>query len=231
MTKENLLFTVIGLLLGGMIGFFFANSINYGSVIGQPPVAGATAPGGGLPSGHPSVPDSGSGSTMEIQAAIDRARENPKDVQAQLKAAELYYQIQRFEGAIEFLKKANELEPENYEVIVNLGNAYFDAGKYEDAEKWYTNALAKKPDNSDVRTDLGLSFIFREKPNYDRAVTEFKRVLDADPAHVQALQNLTVAYTKKSDRVNASETIARLEKVDPTNTALTKLREEIEKLK
>ncbi|MEO8043149.1 MAG: tetratricopeptide repeat protein, partial [Acidobacteriota bacterium] len=132
--------------------------------------------------------------------------------------------------AIDFLKRANELQPDNYEVVVNLGNSYFDAGRYEDAEQTYSKALTKKPDDLNVRTDLGVTFLFRDSPNYDRAIQEFKRVLDSDPNQVQALQNLTVAYTKKSDKASASGTLARLEQVDAGNTAITKLREEIQKV-
>ena len=77
---------------------------------------------------------------------------------------------------------------------------------------------------------MGLTFVFRDNPDYDRAIKEFNQVLDADPAHVQALQNLTVAYTKKSDKANANATVARLEKVDAGNDALTKLKEEIQKI-
>ncbi len=228
MTKENILFTIIGVLIGLIGGFFITNSMNQ-----APRVAGSPnfpQQSDMLPAGHPAVPG-GSGSTAEIQAAIDRAKQNPEDFEAQLRAAELYYQIQRFEGAIEYLKKANALQPDNYEVIVNLGNANFDGGSYAEAEKWYVTALAKKPENNDVRADLGLTFIFREKPDYDKAITEFKNVLEKDPTHVQALQNLTVAYTKKSDAENATATLARLEQFDPTNAALAKLREDVAKLK
>lgn len=228
MTKENLLFAIIGVLAGFMMGFFFANSVNQSSM---PPVQAGMPQSAALPSGHPAVPGgSGGGAIPEVQAAIDKAKQNPTDFDAQMKAAELYYQIQRFDGAAEFLKKANELQPENYDVIINLGNAYFDAARYEDAEKTYAMALVKKPDDLNVRTDLGLTFIFRDPPNYDRGVQEFKRVLDADANHVQALQNLTVAYTKKSDKANASATLARLEQADAGNEAIPKLREEIEKI-
>ena len=229
MTKENILFTVVGLLLGFMVGFFFANSVNQSAV--APVATGAQPSTAGLPPGHPTVPGSGGGGSIpEVQAAIDKAKQNPNDFDSQVKAAELYYQIQRFDGAIEFLKKANELRPDDYEVLVNLGNANFDAGSYEEAEKTYTKALAKKPDDLNVRTDLGLTFMFRDQPNPDRAIQEFKRVLEANPNHVQALQNLTVAYTKTSDKTSASATLARLEQTDATNSAIPKLREEIQKI-
>ena len=238
MSKENILFIVIGLLVGFMIGFFFANSVNQGALVPQMAASSGMQlpPGssGNLPEGHPAVPGTGGGggggAIPEVQAAIDKAKQNPNDFDAQMKAAELYYQIQRFEGAIEYLKKASDLQPDNDDVLVNLGNAYFDAGKYDDAEKSYGKVLAKKPDNIDVRTDYGLTFVFRDKPDFDRAIAEFKKVLEKDPNHVQALQNLTVAYTKKSDSASASSTLARLEQVDATNAAIPKLKEDIQKL-
>jgi tetratricopeptide (TPR) repeat protein len=228
MSKENVLFVIIGMLGGFIVGFFFANSVN------QTATVPAAQPGmqaqGALPSGHPAVPGGAGGAVPEVQAAIDKAKQNPNDFDAQMKAAELYYQIQRFESAIEYLQKATELQPENYDALVNLANANFDAGKYEEAEKIYGRALVKKPDDFNVRTDLGLTFIFREPPNYDRAVQEFKKVLDTDPNHIQALQNLTVAYTRKADKTSASATLAKLEQLDGTNSAIPKLREELDKL-
>jgi tetratricopeptide (TPR) repeat protein len=229
MTKENILYIVIGLLAGFMIGFFFANSVNQGAMMSASPAAVGTQPGSGaLPAGHPAVP--GGGSPAEIQAAIDKARQDPTDFEAQMKAAELYYQIQRFDAAIDFLKKANELQPDNYEVLVNLGHANFDAAKYDEAEKIYTKALGNKPDDLGIRTDLGMTFVLRASPDHDRGIQEFKRVLDTDPGYVQALQGLTLAYARKSDKANASATLARLEQTDATNTAIPKLREEIQKL-
>jgi len=240
MTKDNVLFIVIGLLAGFMIGFFFANSVNQGALVSTAgptatgPASAGMPQGGTLPEGHPAVPGSGgpggSGAIPEVQAAIDKAKQSPNDFDAQMKAAELYYQIQRYEGAIEFLKKATELQPDDYGALVQLGNAYFEAGKYDEAEKTYTKALTKKPDDVNVRTDLGLTYVFRTDANYDRAIQEFKKVLEKDPNHVQALQNLTVAYTKKSDAASASTTLAKLEAVDATNASIPKLKEEIQKM-
>lgn len=113
---------------------------------------------------------------------------------------------------------------------MNLGNAYFDTEKFEEAEKWYASALVKKADVVNVRTDLGLTFIFRDKPNYDRAVQEFQRSLELDPNHPQTIQNLTVAYTKKGDAVNANQTLVKLEILDPTSDSIAKLRDDIQKI-
>ena len=70
------------------------------------------------------------------------------------KAAQLYYQIQRYDPAIEFLLKANQLKPDDYQTLV-LGLVNLDAGHYDVAEKWYRAALLKKSD--DVATLAGLA--------------------------------------------------------------------------
>jgi tetratricopeptide (TPR) repeat protein len=228
MNKENLLFGIIGLLAGLIIGFMFANSVNQNAV--KPVAATTLSQNQNVPPGHPEINPANAAMQPEVQAAIDKAKAEPDNFEAQIKAAEVYYQIQKFDGAIEFLIQANKLKPEDYETIVNLGNAYFDAGKYNDAEKTYSAALVKKADDINVRTDLGLTFIFRDPPNYDRAVQEFTRSLQSDPNHVQSLQNLTVAYTKKGDAAKAKETLARLETISSSNAAIPKLREEIQKL-
>lgn len=225
MSKENILFVVIGLLAGLIIGFVFANTVNQRGAV---PVAGPMMQNANMPPGHPEVPGTSGGMQPEVQAAIETARKEPDNFDAQLKAVEFYYQIQRFDGAIEFLKRANQLKPDSREVIVHLGNAYFDTGKYEEAEKWYTSALTRKADDVNVRTDLGLTFIFRDKPDYDRAIQEFQRSLELDPNHPQTLQNLTVAYTKKGDAARANQTLTSLEVLDPTNESIAKLKEDIQ---
>jgi tetratricopeptide (TPR) repeat protein len=232
MNKENILFGIVGLLGGIIIGFMVANSLNRNMAM-QPAMTTNTgmASSSNMPAGHPDI---GSGQqnpelTAQIQKAVDFAKQNPNDFEAQIKAAELNNQAEKYEEAIGFLKIANKLKPDDYETVVNLGNVNFDGGRYEEAEKWYLTALAKKKDDTNVRTDLGLTFVFRGKPDYDRAIQEFNIVLAANPNHIQALQNSIVAYLRKGDSVKAKENLAKLETVDPTNAALPRLKAELEK--
>ncbi len=238
MTKENLLFAVVGLLAGCIVGFMFANSVNQNAMKNTPLMNQPLIPGtdpSQIPPGHPDIPGDPNGAPNggmqpQVQAAIEKAKSNPEDFEAQISAAEVYYQIRRYDGAIEYLLKANKIKPDDYETIVNLGNSFFDSVKYDDAEKWYSAALAKKPEDNNVRTDYGLTFLFREPPVIDRAISEFTKVIEKEPNHIQALQNLTVAYSKNGEKAKATETIERLQKADPANTSLAKLREEIQKL-
>lgn len=230
MTKENILFTIVGLLLGLIVGFMFANNVNQKALVAATPAAMKQNPN--MPEGHPDINGMNqlSASSPQIAAAVEQAQKEPANFEAQVKAAEMNYQIEQYDKAIEFLKIANKIKPEDYPTIVNIGNAYFDNGNYVESENWYAKALEQKADDENVRTDLGLTFIFRDPPNYDRAIKEFETVLAKNINHPQALQNLTVAYTKKNNAAKATETVNKLEEVDPSNVSIAKLREEIKKL-
>src|SRR4030095_6945508 len=75
------------------------------------------------------------GMRAEVQESITKARNEPKNFEAQLKAAELYYQIQRYDQAIEFLLKANELQPTDYRTVAVLGMVNLGAGPLQPAEE------------------------------------------------------------------------------------------------
>lgn len=155
MTRDNLLFAIIGVLFGFIVGFLFASTMNQRYGPGASPAALSS---GQMPADHPPLGAGGPASgnmQAEVTAQIDLARKQPKNFEAQLKAADLFYKIGRFDPAIEFLLKANQLKPDDYQTLVALGLVNLDAGHYEVAEKWYKAALMKKRD--DVQTLAGLA--------------------------------------------------------------------------
>jgi tetratricopeptide (TPR) repeat protein len=208
MTRENLLFGIIGILFGFIVGFMFASNMS------QRMAAPVTASRGqGMPSDHPpvgsSAPSNPQAMQAEVTAQLEKARNEPTNFEAQLKAAELYYQIQRYDQSIEYLLKANQLRPDDFQTIVNLGLVNLDAGdslktrnqdadaskKYEAAEKWYRAASIKKPDD------------------------------------VVVLAGLSAATLGKGDAKAAEQAIAKLEKADPNNEDLPRFRDRLAILK
>lgn len=154
MTRDNLLFAIIGVLFGFIIGFLFASTMMQRSAA---PTALSSSQ---MPADHPALganaPASNQGNMQaEVTAQLEKARSEPNNFEAQVKAAELYYQIQRYDPAIEFLLKANQLKPDDYQTVVLLGLVNLDAGHYDVAEKWYRAALLKRSD--DVPAVAGLA--------------------------------------------------------------------------
>jgi tetratricopeptide (TPR) repeat protein len=229
MKIENLLFGVIGLLAGAIIGFVFANSLNRSAVelsAQSANTALASSSNPALPPDHPPLGtgsgDSQAGSAIpQVMAAIEKARGEPQNYEAQMTAGDLYYQIQRFEDAAKLYEAANKLKPAETEPLVKAGNSYFDAEKYEEAEKLYLRALEKTPRDLGIRTDLGLTFYLRTPRDIDRAIKEYKAALAIDPRHEITLQNLALAYRESGDDANYQKTIELLRSVNPNNPMLT----------
>ncbi|CAN5461404.1 hypothetical protein BH20ACI1_BH20ACI1_12750 [soil metagenome] len=228
MDKDKILYGVIGLLAGCIIGFLFANNLNQSQVQVAsivPPTTESIPPASqNLPPDHPQVgnnTDAPTGAPLpEVTEALKKAEAQPNDFNAQLEAGDLYYQIQRFDEAAKFYERAAKLRSDNPEVLTKTGNAFFDAEQYEAAEKWYTAALAIKPDDTNVRTDLGLTFYLRNPPDVERAIKEYRTSLEKNPTHELSLQNLIVALKEKGDTKAAQEAIDRLAKINPANPVL-----------
>jgi tetratricopeptide (TPR) repeat protein len=230
MKKDNVMFGVIGLLIGLIVGFIVTNSMNRSALTAGPvaTTASALAPSSNLPPNHPPIGTTGGdtaapggGMQPQVTQAIEKAKQNPQDFEAQMTAADLYYQIQRFEEAAKFYEAAAKLKPTEKEPMVKAGNAYFDGEKYAEAEKWYTQVLAKDPKEINVRTDLGLTFFLREPRDIDRAIKEYKASLAIDPKHEITLQNLVLAYREAGDTANYQKTLDELRSVNPNNPAIT----------
>src|SRR6266852_128736 len=182
MNKDNLMFAIIGLLLGFIIGFMVH------SVLSQRESApvGSTQQSQSLPPNHPAVGgdqtgDSGQQMLASVQTAMKQARENPNDFEAQVTAAKLEYQIQRFDQAIEYLLAANKLKPDNFDVLGMLGVANMDASHFDAAEKWYRAALQKKP--QDIPVLDGLCAVLLSKGDAKGAEDAINKLAKIDPTN------------------------------------------------
>lgn len=185
MSRENLLFAIIGILLGFIVGFMFASSMSQKSAMQQ-----ATASSQAMPADHPPVGAQGNQDPQavraEVSASLEKARSEPNNFEAQVKAAELYYQIQLYDQAIEFLLKANQLKPTDYRTVVILGMVNLDAGHFDTAEKWYRAAMKMKQD--DVMVLAGLAAATLQKGDAKAAEDAIAKLEKVDP-NAQDLPN------------------------------------------
>jgi Flp pilus assembly protein TadD len=186
MTRDNLLFAIIGILIGFIIGFMLANSILTREAAQRAAPLSAAQQAQNLPADHPPVnggDQSGNGQQMlgQVQAAMKQAREQPDNFDAQVTAAKLEYQIQRFDQAIEYLLVANKLKPSDFNVLGMLGVANMDAGHFDAAEKWYRAALLKKPD--DVPVLDGLCAVLLSKEDTKGAEAAINKLAKVDPTN------------------------------------------------
>ena len=231
MTRENILFAAVGLLLGYVIAFHLVVYVNQSQPVQR--VATAAEASGEMPADHPAVPSNDVKDRPRLQSAAERAaqsaRQDPKNFDAQVAAANAYFQAEGFEDAIDFLTRANKLRPDDYDTLVRLANVYSSAGRFDDAERWYKAALAKKPDDCDTRSELALTYYLREPKQTDKAVAELRHALELKPDHVPSLHNLSLMLIEEKQFAEAEATLARLEKAEPGYAQLPQLRDELDK--
>jgi predicted Zn-dependent protease len=184
MTRDNLLFAIIGVLLGFIVGFIFASTMSQRNGATVTPGLSASQT---LPPDHPPISSSGDGQQdpqqmiAQVQTAIAKARNNPKDFDAQITAAKLEYQVQRYDETVEFLLRANQLKPDDYEVLAMLGEANLEGGHYDQAATWYKAALAKKP--GDVSVLASLAFMYLQKGDAKEAEKAIANLEKADASN------------------------------------------------
>jgi len=178
MSRENLLFAIIGVLLGFIVGFMFASSMSQKQAMQQAPAGSQALPADHPPVGAQNAPNP-QGMQQEVADALAKARNEPKNFDAQIKAAQLYYQIQRYDQSIEYLLKANQIKPTDYQTVVTLGLVNLDAGHYDTAEKWYRAALKMKSDDTMVLAGLAATTL--EKGDAKAAEDAIAQLEKVDP--------------------------------------------------
>ena len=203
MTRDNLLFAIIGILLGFIAGFLLSSNITQKEAAQR--ATPLTAQGSqNLPPNHPQVPtgptngEGGQQMLASVQEAMKQARENPNDFDAQLTAAKMEYQIGRYDQAIEYLLAANKVKPTDFDTITMLGIANLDGGHPDAAEKWYKAALQKKPD--DMPTVDGYCAALLSNSKTKEAEDCINKLAKIDPSNQDLAQFRTRLIDLKSGK-------------------------------
>ncbi|MDQ3711089.1 MAG: hypothetical protein M3388_02580 [Acidobacteriota bacterium] len=184
-------------------------------------------------------------SDEEIRQKIDEADRNPNNFAFQkglglalYRYAAVKQDTKSFEEVARLLKRANELNSQDYNVIVALGNLHFDIGyykkdnqKFQEAREFYQKALEQKPNDTDVRTDLGLTYFLTNPPETEKAIAEFQKSLITNVKHEKTLQVLTQALLSQNKTSEAEKYLELLREVNQNNEVLPELTTQLAQIK
>jgi tetratricopeptide (TPR) repeat protein len=182
--RSNASLIIIGLLLGLVSGFKIANTQyrkEQGAALKRE-IQQATR---------------NSGPQAAVSAIIDKAKENPNDVEAQIEAAAQFIQIERPQDAMPFLEQARQANPNDPRANAGLGVAYFMMGQFDKAIDALKLSREQGADSPVVSTFLIGSYIQTRK-NLDEAERLLKELETQkfDPARLaQIRSDLNAART------------------------------------
>jgi tetratricopeptide (TPR) repeat protein len=125
---------------------------------------------------------------------------------ADLRAADCFAKLKRFDEARAALNRALAAEPGNTSTLFYIGKIEHEAGEYARATASYRKLLEVEPRNVQAWYNLGVSELSNK--NVTEARRAFEKTVELDPKSEQGWYNLTFAAEQLRD-ANAAITAAR----------------------
>lgn len=139
-----------------------------------------------------------------------------------------YFRSNNAPEAEKWLKKALELNPNNYESWSLLGDVYtnLQAGtRSEEAVQCYQKAIELNPNDWESRTALGRHWI--QKREASKAIEQFEAAMRVAPDPGPILYNLGQAYIQAGRTVDGHQRLKEYEAYRQYTTRVTKFKQDI----
>ena len=144
-----------------------------------------------------------------------------------LKAGNNFATAGQYAEAAEEYEAALELDPDNVDVMTNLGVAYYQLGQPSMAIDMYNKAVAIAPEDADIRSNLAASYVQQYEPEgttepLEMALEQYQKAVELDPDLPEAHYGLGVVYMllgQTEDAITSFEKFQELDKgTDPQAT-------------
>jgi Tfp pilus assembly protein PilF len=200
LNKDNLLFVVVGILIGFVSGYLLFEAMATRQparlVAGQVP-PGSVPPGAeagaAMGQGAPGGPSAGGPAMAQIEELKKRVEQNPNDAEAVLQLAGMNFQIQNWPRAAELFEQYLKLQPGDPNAMTDLGTSYLQAGQVE------------------------------------KSLETFRQVRQQAPGYWQSYFNEIIALATLGRMDEAAQIMAELQKIQPNNPDVQRLAVELER--
>lgn len=100
------------------------------------------------------------------------------------------------------LKTRLQENPQDREILIELGSLYYQGGFWEQAAGYFERLIEIEPDPN-LLTNLGICY--RGMKDFDRAVASFDRAFELDPTHWQSQFNKVVVASVEMGRADLTQ--------------------------
>lgn len=191
MSRDNVLFIVIGILIGFIAGYLLQEVM----AVRQPPrlVHGEEASGGQPAAPAPGEPGSagGVGRQQAMEARLEEIRSleshlasDPEDTDALLRLANLSFGVERWSRCVDSFEKYLELRPATPDILSDMGVCYRGVGRLERALDLFDRAHEMEPDHWQSRFNevVVLAFDRRDFDAAEDVLDELRSIQPENPA-------------------------------------------------
>ena len=119
--------------------------------------------------------------------------------QGHLKAGNNFTTAGQYAEAVEEYEAALELDPDNVDVMTNLGVAYYQLGQPSMAIDMYNKAMEIAPEDADIRSNLAASYVQQYEPEgttepLEMALEQYQKAVELEPDLPEAHYGLGAVY-------------------------------------
>ncbi len=144
----------------------------------------------------------------KITSLERRVEALPDRIDLRRRLAQLYFEAERYEDALEEIGESIAKDPKNAQLYHIQGRFYLEMSRYADAEASLRHVVTYcKPGFTGPRLTLGYVLAMQEK--YEKAIHQFQGVLSLTPNHPTALYYLGCCFDVMGERAKA---VAHFEK-------------------
>lgn len=191
MSKENILYVVIALLVGILGTVLVLGVVNKNKEQAAPM-------GNAMPGGAPSPADV----QQRITEAEKVVAQDPKNLQAWIQLGNDYFDSNQPQKAISAYGKALEIDPNNPNVLTDQGVMFKNIGWYDKAVANFEKAAQLNPKHVQSLYNLGVVYSTDLKQP-DKAIAAWNRLLQVDSTSPQAQQVKGMIEQLKSNPAGA----------------------------
>jgi tetratricopeptide (TPR) repeat protein len=170
MNRDNVLFTICGLLAGFIGGYFVAGGGPRGASPASVPAAAVAEQPSAAGTGGP-TPET----LQRIQSLEAAAVKEPQNLAIQAELGNAYYDASEWARAAECYEKALPQRTSDANLLTDLGSCYRNLGKFDRALELYERAQKADPKHAQSLLNSALVYIFDLK-NADKAQAVLDRL-------------------------------------------------------
>lgn len=132
----------------------------------------------------------------------------PNNKKALFNLGSLYFKLKLFNNAIEYLKKATELDGENIVLQVLLANSYVQIDQFQEAKSTFENVIDQDLKNIPAR--IGLARLYLKQNEIDLAISTLNSALKVKKNDAQCHWHLAQIYRKMDQTGKSNEHLKQI---------------------
>ena len=176
MNKDSALLLLVGLLLGFLATYLLVRNRDLG------PLVLRDVPG--LMSGGPIEAQANERIDALIQQAEVRLEQNPGDFQVLIELANLNFDRDDFQGAIDYYGRALEINPDDATVRTDMGTALYYLDRVDFAAAEFEKSLSIDPTHPQALFNMGV-LLLEERNDRAGALQLWERLIATNPGYPQ----------------------------------------------